>query len=345
MDGVTAPEEGTTMKSTWKDLFADQSGAVGATVAVLMVAFLAMGSLVMDYGHMAWVQNELKTAADAGALAGARVLAPYTGTPKTPNWVAGQNMATQTVLLNAADAQPLTDCNVDYGYWSLVTGTLQSPGIIPTSKDLPAVRVTVAKAPGQNYGPLRMYLAPIFGVSARDLSAQAVGVISGPYSIPANSAFPMALPKSAADQWNQEPYPDVYIGSAYHDPEGGQWTSFLIDANNVPTIRDLIDNGNPTPLKVGDNIWIEPGTKTNLYEYAASKIGQAVVVPIVETDFSTHNYTPILGFASFFIEEASGGDDKYIKGHFVRVDPQADEQGAGGGPLFGYFIPAAKLVN
>lgn len=330
------------MQKRLKHFVADRAGGMALSVAVCLTMLLAAAALAFDYGRLAWVKNELQSAAEAGALAGGRVLAPYVGTPKTPDWISGQNTATQTVLLNRADSQPLTDCTVEPGYWSLLTKTFRSSGIFPSFTDLPAIRVTVAKAAGHNLGPLRMY---IFGASTRELSAQAVAVLSGPSSIPANSAFPMAMPKSAADQWNQEPYPDVCIGSAYHDPEGGQWTSFLIDANNVPTIRDLIDNGNPTPLKVGDNIWIEPGTKTTLYEYASSKIGQTVVTPIVDTDFSTHAYTPILGFASFYIEEASGGSDKYIKGHFVRRDPQPNEQASSGGPIFGTFVPSAKLVN
>ena len=77
---------------------------------------------------------------------------------------------------------------------------------------------------------------------------------------------------------------------------------FLADANDVPTIGTSSTTATPTPLKMGDNIWIEPGTKTTLYADAAAKIDQTVLLPVVNTDFSTHAYTPILGFASFYIE-------------------------------------------
>ena len=80
--------------------------------------------------------------------------------------------------------------------------------------------------------------------------------------------------------WKPDADSDTFrIGSAYHDPTGGQWTSFLADANNVPTIRDLIDNGNPSELKIGDQIWIEPGTKTTLYSDAADRIGDTFLLP------------------------------------------------------------------
>jgi hypothetical protein len=318
-----------------------QSGSVAAVVALVLVVLLGMAAVAFDYGHLTWVSRELQTAAEAGALAGARFLVPYVGAPSTPNWIAARDQASQTVLLNRADNRMLTDCEVQYGYWNLTTKTLQSSGIAPTASHLPAIQVTILKTGDLNGGPVQMFFAPIFGGQPRNLSGRAVAVITGPYTVPAGGAFPLALPESAATRWKELPSPDVYIGSAYHDPEGGQWTSFLIDANDVTTIRDLIDSGNPTPLKVGDNIWIEPGTKTTLYDDAATKIGQTVIVPIVSTDFSTHAYTPILGFASFYIEDAAGGSDKYIKGHFVK---NTINTVTSGGPIYGTFVPAAKLV-
>jgi Flp pilus assembly protein TadG len=322
----------------------DESGSMAVIVALLLVALLSISALAIDYGHMSWVQNELKNAADAGALAGARLLMPYTGSPAAPNWLAAQTKAAETVRLNAANGQTLTTCQVECGYWSSSTKTLQLPDITPTSTDFPAVQVRVAKAAGENNGALKMLFAPVFGVMSQDLSGRSIALVSGPSSIPpGGNAFPMALPKSLADKWNQEPYSEIYIGSSYHDTDGGQWTSFLIDANDVPTIRDLIADGNPSTLKIGDNIWIEPGTKTTLYDDAATKIGQTVIVPIVETDFATHAYTPILGFASFYIQEALGGSDKYIKGYFV---PNFNIGEAGsGGPVFGTFPKSAKLIN
>ena len=321
----------------------DESGSMAMVVAILLVVLLGMAALAVDYGHMAWVQYELQKAADSGALAGARYLVPYIGTPGTPNWIVAESKARERVLSNSADGEALTDCEVQSGYWSLSTKTFQSSGIIPTATDVPAIQVKVTKTAGENGGPLTLLFAPILGVSQEDLSGQAVAMISGPSHIPPHgNAFPVAIPKYLADRWNEEPYPEIYIGSSYHDPTGGQWTSFLIEANNVPTIRDLIDSGNPSSLTIGDNIWIEPGTETTLYNDAATKIGQTVILPVVETDFSTQAYTPILGFASFYIETVAGGSDKYIQGHFVK---QIIDNADSGGPVYGTFLPTARLVN
>jgi hypothetical protein len=169
-----------------------------------------------------------------------------------------------------------------------------------------------------------------------------VAVVSGPYNIPPGGAFPLAVPKELLDQyqWDRQPPETVQIGGGGDD---GQWTSFVIGANDVPTIRELMASGNPSDLKIGDNIWIVPGTKTTLYEEAAAKIGgPPVVVPVVNTDFSTQSYTPILGFASLVIEDAQGGADKYIRGHFVR---NVINNASSGGPIYGTMVPAAKLVQ
>lgn len=152
----------------------DQSGAMAVIMALFMVVFLAMAALAIDYGYMAWVQNELKTAADAGALAGARAL----GSSSNPDWFLGQVAASNIVQENKAAGQSLTDCQVDYGYWSKVNHILQPYTIPPQSTDIPAVQVIVAKKDGHNSGPLKMLFAPIFGVQTRDVSGGAVAMFA-----------------------------------------------------------------------------------------------------------------------------------------------------------------------
>ena len=144
--------------------FADRSGAIVVIVALCMAVLLAFAGLVVDLGYVAWVKAELQRAADAGALAGARALAPYTGTLPAPNWSSGGTIAAQTVKENSADNQLLTDCQVQSGYWSLSSQTLSGTGITPTSTDVPAIQVTVTKTARQEWGAA----AAISGTLYRD---------------------------------------------------------------------------------------------------------------------------------------------------------------------------------
>ena len=157
---------------------ADQHGAIAIVIALLLPVLFGFAGLAVDIGHIYAVKSQLKNAADAGALSGARALVPYTGSPGTPNWAEGLSKAPQTVQLNLVDNKRLTDCQVDYGYWSLTTipPSLKSAGIIPTANDFPAVRVTVSKTAGENGGPVEMFLASVLGVLPADVSATSVAI-------------------------------------------------------------------------------------------------------------------------------------------------------------------------
>ena len=100
---------------------ADQDGAIGIVIALLLPVLFGFAGLAVDIGHSYAVKSQLKNAADAGALSGARALVPYTGSPATPNWAEALSKAPEAVKLNRADNKQLTDCEVTYGYWSFTT--------------------------------------------------------------------------------------------------------------------------------------------------------------------------------------------------------------------------------
>jgi Flp pilus assembly protein TadG len=334
-------------------LATDESGGLAVWAAVLLVALAAVAALAIDIGRLAVVKSELQKAADAGALAGARALS--TG-PPYPNWTNAQNLAAATAKENKTSGSPVTSsqCQVQVGYWdyswqpATAPANLKSTGIVPTTHDIPAVKVTVSRGTSPSNGPLSLLFGPVLGIFSKAVSAQAVACA---ISLPANQiapgmAFPLAIPISFVNQlWQEDPPPSFRIGSAYVDPTGGQWTSFLSDANNVPTIQQLIDNGNPGPLKVGDQIWIEPGTKDTLFNDAATRIGDTVLMPVVADDFNTHDQTPILGFVAFYIEDAQAGNDKYIQGHFVNPYTVPGGIGTPGTPYYGALAGAPRLFN
>lgn len=339
------------MKRTWSNLVTDQSGVIAAWVAVGIVVLIGMAALAIDIGRLTVVKSELQKAADAGALAGARGLCMG---PPAPNWNLAQNMATNTAQENKAEANLITTCDVQVGYWdyswseATAPANLKPPGTVPTSQDVPAVKVTIRKAAGQNQGPLLMLFAPILGIKSHDVSAQAVACAAPE---PANSidsgvGFPLATPISFVKAlWDKNPPESFRIGSCYHDPTGGEWTSFLIDANDVPTIDNLIDTGNPGPIRVGDEIWIQPGTKTSVYYEAACRIGDIVMLPIVPDDFLNHDYSPVLAFVPFKIEDACGGDNKFIQGHFVPGYQVPGGLGDSKTPYYGAMAATPKLVD
>ncbi len=241
---------------------------------------------------------------------------PYAGLPLAPNWAQASTKATQTVQQNQAAGKSLINCQVQPGYWSLKTKTLQSTGIIPTSTDVPAVQVHIAKSTGNNGGPIQMMFAPILGINTFNLQAQTTAIISFPKGMPPGALFPLAAAQTIVNQyWTQNPPVSFKIGSG---STNGQWTSFQVNSNSGSYIAGLIASGNPTFLSLNGNIYIQPGVTASNYGNSGSKVGHTVIIPLVNPpDINTNASTPVLGFVAFRIEAVSQGA-KYIQGHFGK---------------------------
>lgn len=104
---------------------ASEDGAVAIIVAVLTAAvFFGLAALAIDIGHLAVVKNELQNAADAGALAGARVL--YTTNGKNFDPTAGQTAEDAAEANNSDKDAVVANWNnnvsdnddVQIGHWS-----------------------------------------------------------------------------------------------------------------------------------------------------------------------------------------------------------------------------------
>ncbi len=349
-------------------LMAETSGSVALITAITLVVICGAAALAIDWGHLVSVKNELQITADASSLAGARALCTQIpGSPSfvdRPNWVSGGDTANYTLKTNSADGVLLANADIQAGFWNLTwhwstaprdptTGAIQLLAQSTPTNPLyiPAVLVKIDKNADVNSGKVQFSFARLMGIADASPSVQAVAAVfprkgKGIQSVPPQSCFPFATPLTWVTQhWNDDPPTTFRIGSSYHTEDGGQWTSFLIDANNVPTIRNLINNGNPTPMKVGDDIYIQPGTKSVLYSDLAVDKGKIGLLPVVRDDFATHENTPILAFVAFYLEDCGGsGNSAYVQGHFVKG--YVDYDGTPGGTYyFGASAATPALVR
>ncbi|MGZ5181871.1 MAG: hypothetical protein ACXWC2_15420, partial [Ramlibacter sp.] len=145
-----------------------------------------------------------------------------------------------------------------------------------------------------------------------------------------------SIPQTIGQPW------EVRIGSSYHygTCDSGQWTSFDLNTNDVPTLRNFINNGVPDPLSIGQNTWIEPGTKSTIYDAIAAKYppGSDVSVVVVNSpDLSSLGTTPIVAYAGFHID-AIDKSTKYIQGHFIPATVTSGSSGVG--PFYGTYTPS-----
>ena len=281
--------------------------------------------------------------------------------------MSGTDKANYILQKNSSDGVVFANADIQVGFWDLTwhwstaptdptTGAIQllPQSTTPDATHLPAVRVKIDKKAGVNNGAVQFSLARVMGINDASPAAQAVAAIfprkgKGIKSTPAQACLPFATPLTWVTQhWNDDPPTSFRIGSEYHAEDGGEWTTFTIPLNKVPAIQDLIENGNPNPLKVGDDIWIQPGTESVLYTDFQVDIGKIGLLPIVRDDFDTHAFTPLLAFVAFQVEDSGGhGNSAYVQGHFVRnfVDYDADPGKPDGSLYFGADAATPALVR
>lgn len=152
------------------------------------------------------------------------------------------------------------------------------------------------------------------------------------------------------------------VGSSYHYSacQSGQWTSFDSDDNDVPTIRGFIPRVGYTPnspaMSVGDDTWIEPGTKNTLFNSVegcsanGDKTCEYAVMPVVaDAAMGAKGATPILAFACIHIDSAVGGSATDIQVEMVGPgNPNCvvfSSYGKPPGPSCGVTVALPKRVQ
>jgi Flp pilus assembly protein TadG len=351
----------------FKNFSRSQKGAVSVLVALTLPVLVGAGALAVDLAYLHVVRNELQNDADAAALAGARKL--YTIGASALDWSGAANTASNAIALNSAAGHALADGQVQTGYWDMTQAAtgLQALPMTPGANDAPAVQVSLGKSEGQNQGPVRTFLASIWGVYAKPVRVTAVAGVSSPGSVALS--FPVAISQCMYQKfWNMNAQPPAprndpatgkpyvfKIGSLYHyeNCDSGQWTALNFSGKGANTIdqilahdKDLFDPP-PPMLSIGDSVFMDSGSKTSLYKSVEKCIGAKnypcdwVVMPVLDQVVSGTNAT-ITGFACLNILGAKGGSDKYIQVQMSNKCPPPASSGIG--PNYG-VISKPSLFN
>lgn len=350
-----------------KTVSKSQKGAVSVLVALTLPVLLGAGALAVDLAYLHVVRNELQNDADAAALAGARKL--YTNGASALNWSGAASTASNAIALNRASGHALVDGEVQTGYWDTTqTATgLQGLPMTPGTHDAPAVQVSLGKSEGQNLGPVRTFLASIWGVYAKPVRVTAVAGVSSPGSV--GLTFPLAISQCMYQKfWDMNAQPPAprndpatgkpyvfKIGSLYHYQgcDSGQWTALNFTGKGTNTIDQILahdkDLFEPPPpmLSIGDSVFMDSGAKTSLYKAVESCMGDKtypcdlVVMPVLDQVVSGTNAT-ITGFACLNILGAKGGSEKYIQVQMSNKCPPPASSGIG--PNYG-VISKPSLFN
>jgi Putative Flp pilus-assembly TadE/G-like len=242
----------------------DSSGSIAVSTVILMVVFVGLMAIVIDLGHVFTVQNELRNAADACALRGARAFYADDEAALSENSVERESAnipqaaALETVGMNYTDsaATALKNlANVATGVWNYEAKPAGWLGGSPdfslwdpvNNKDLygkivgPGIRLNVNRVGTENSGPVSMSLARIFNIPSVDVTTEATAALR-----PAGKVGP--------DDWDKTGVPPpIRIGDEEaSDPtlrtftlypnttQAGGWHSYDIANPNVPTLENLV---------------------------------------------------------------------------------------------------------
>lgn len=191
----------------------EQQGTVIVLMAILLVIFISMAAMTVDGFQLFLTRNELRNAADAGALAGARFLYNDSGTSVNT----GANAIAQAAATDNKSQLTAVEVNADLannsgdverGHWSFASQTFtpnSSPDPVAlwgvTSAELDAdpnfinaVRVRARR----ESTPAASFFARIFGYNSFALSDEAIAYIGFAGTlIPWEIDYPFAICEEA----------------------------------------------------------------------------------------------------------------------------------------------------
>lgn len=324
-----------------------QRGSVVLLFALVLPILLGFTAVAVDFSRVLLARQELQNAADAAALAGAAGLDDPGG--EVPyNWTAATQYAQQFVGKNKANTRVLVDAGVLAGYVRPgdTTNTVHSPSetgwIQPF--DVPAVQVQMSLAVGQNGGPLNLLFGTFLGSPTKDIHAVATAAAYPPGYAAPGALFPVVIGRCMYDLfWDfttrrprndpstGKPY-QIQIGSVYGGGScmSGEWSTFNTVLNDVPSVLDLIANGNKVPLRIGDPTYIQSGVKDSVYNSVPLNKDVAV---LVVGQVTTGSYQPVVAIAAFHITGTPKvGGKSYITGYFADgLKSVGLSAGSGGG--------------
>lgn len=282
----------------------NQRGVSAIIIAIAIVMLFSFAALAIDIGHLYLVRNELKNAADAGALAGARLLYNADGT--SVNTGANQ-VGYEAATINTSEKNTQTgsllpvdvdwtagtnDGDVQRGHWSFATRTFTpnsstvalrlgdySTAELDANTDfINAVHVYARRSDT----PAQSFFARMFGYSSFNMTShESVAWLGYAGTLePLEVDEPIAICKQSIKDQNGKltcgtgrMINSATGGGGSPTSESGGWTNFTQDSScaeaSTPTVRPLIKCGggsNTATIFLGQPVGLTNGDLQNVFD-------------------------------------------------------------------------------
>ncbi|WP_245784124.1 pilus assembly protein TadG-related protein [Halomonas korlensis] len=289
--------------------------------AVSLFVLLGFTALAVDGGNLYVARNELQNAADAGALAGARMLYLEDGSSVNdgiadPTIDSANKVATDAAQANDSQKSAVEVVSALRGHWSFSTRTF-TPNDSPYPVDLfnrttqeldldidfiNAVEVVTAREQTK----VEAFFGQIFGFDGYEVQSRAVAYIGFAGALrPEDTDQPIAMCKQAL-QDGEEYSCDVGRFIPEGDQTGG-WTNFEHDDSGASSASDLKDlvcgDGNPEEMRFGEDISTINGQAETayklLYDCWVEKTNQqepwSMALPVIDCEGGVSPKNPLVG--------------------------------------------------
>ncbi len=256
----------------------DNKGATLVIVGLVIVVLIGMAALAIDIGHLFVVDNELKNAADAGALTGAQVLYNALGTEVNQDAnqvaydVATQNRSDKTAVEVNWSPGGNTGTDVERGHWSFTTRTFTpNDSLAPVDLwdvsteelDLNTDFINASRVRTRREStPVASFFARILGHQSFARSAEAIAYRGFAGTLePGVADQPIAICKQAildADGRYTCGVGRMINSGSNPGHQTAGWSNFTQDpcetasANSVKPF--VCGSGNPTPIFLGEGM-------------------------------------------------------------------------------------------
>jgi Flp pilus assembly protein TadG len=193
------------------NLIRKMEGSVALMSALGLMALVGAASLALDMGHLYTVRNEIQNTADAAALAAASNLIKDQGGVAVRDSY-GATQSAMTVAQTQSTLQGLpevsqgdrNDVTVIFGEWNIYAGDPSTAwteigSTCGSYSNANAVKVTLKRASGMNYGPVTNLFAGIFGGNSNTSEVQATAIAYLGYTNEVQTGtvqVPLALPNN-----------------------------------------------------------------------------------------------------------------------------------------------------
>lgn len=347
-------------------------GAVSVFVGVGLTVILVVSAFAVDLGNLFVSRSELRTSADAGALAGAGRLVK----DGALEWSSAKLVAEGVGQRNISGSGIAPNIDVAVGYWDTTTKTMEPSTIVPNVNHFPGVRVIAARS-ASNSNAVPAFFSKVIGFDSFDMDASAIAVIGGPGSVDQRDLFPFVLTKCMYEKyWNYgSTPPGPVLGSdgkpltfdlTGNDNDYGAcadgstarmaWTGlgFGSNSSSVMEIVDRYKRSNPIPserFEIGEGIPIfgSPSSPFKEVKECASLTGDGrcaqVTVVVVDSIPRSANgeKRTIRAFSCLEILEGKNtGNPKHVRVRMATSCPPPPSSG-GIGPIFGTVTPPALV--